>query len=135
MRLCLDSQKAFAKDVLNEHICRKQVKNPLSKFLKTDSVLVSEPNFNSHQKYVVRCMEGFGFTEVDRRRRSEVKARALGACAEQLRSLKRCYRESWLGWCAAEHDDFWECFQRVRLCVCACVASEPCTSALMGHSC
>ena len=68
----------------------------------------------------MESFEGFGITELERRRRKEVKTRALVACEEKHAILRRCYRNSWIGVCTKEHTDFWECFKKV--CICACVA-------------
>ena len=43
---------------------------------------------------------------------SQVKA--LTKCDSEREKLKKCFRDSWFGWCAEEHRDFWNCFAKVR---------------------
>ena len=64
----------------------------------------------------VHSMEGklFGRTEEEKRRQRAAGIHALLSCQEECAKLKKCFRESWFGWCSEEHKAFWSCFQKVR---------------------
>lgn len=77
----------------------------------------------SHQICGIACvvfschMEGrlFGRTETEKQQQELIKAKTLLACETERAKLKRCFRESWFGWCIEEHRQFWDCFLRVGL--------------------
>ena len=61
-------------------------------------------------------MEGklFGQTEEEKRQQRAAGIHTLLSCQEECAKLKKCFRESWFGWCSEEHKAFWSCFQKVR---------------------
>ncbi|KAL5475647.1 hypothetical protein EMCRGX_G025489 [Ephydatia muelleri] len=56
----------------------------------------------------------FGRTEEEKQRLNEIKSQSIAACDHERAQLKRCFRESWFGWCSKEQKTFWECFLKER---------------------
>ena len=52
-------------------------------------------------------------TQEQREKKREIGLRSLYHCQEERRKLRKCLRESWIGWCSKEHSIFWECFCKV----------------------
>ena len=50
----------------------------------------------------------------ERKRREEIGVRALLHCQQERQRLRKCFKETWLGWCSEEQSAFWECFNKVR---------------------
>jgi hypothetical protein len=55
----------------------------------------------------------FGLTEREKKEQEQIKLKALVDCEAERIKLIRCFRKSWLGWCAEEHRLFWSCFSTV----------------------
>lgn len=55
----------------------------------------------------------FGRTKAEKDLREVIKARSLLACEKERVKLTTCFRDSWFGWCAEEHKQFWDCFVKV----------------------
>lgn len=56
----------------------------------------------------------FGRTESEKKRLDDIKIQALVSCEQEHIRLKRCFRESWFGWCTQEQSAFWKCFTKER---------------------
>ena len=61
-------------------------------------------------------MEGrlFGRTEKEREKLQAAGVHALLSCQEESVKLRKCFKESWFGWCTEEHKAFWSCFHKVN---------------------
>ncbi len=55
-----------------------------------------------------------GQTVEQRDREKEIGALAVVHCSEDRAKLRRCFRNSWLGWCSKEQKAFWDCFNKVN---------------------
>ena len=83
----------------------------------------------------VHSMEGklFGRTEEEKRRQRAAGIHALLSCQEECAKLKKCFRESWFGWCSEEHKAFWSCFQKVHCVInSVSICVDTCTTIFKG---
>ena len=65
----------------------------------------------------LQWMEGrlFGSQTAEQRERDkELGALAVIHCSEYRAKLRKCFRNSVLGWCSKEQAAFWDCFNKVR---------------------